>query len=103
MSSIGKHTDASSSKAEFGRIRDDERPSPLSEVVVASADPGTRPVLACAWVMAAAEALLEYANGGRTDDYRESAQWGSARQTEAMELGDRGRLYKYIHLKNICE
>ena len=62
--------------------------------MVASADPGTRPVPARASVMAAAEALLEYANGGRTDNDRESAQWGSARQTEAIELGDRGRLHR---------
>ena len=61
MSFIGKHTEASSSEAELGRIRDDERPSPLSKVVVASTDTGTRPVLARASVMTAAEALLEYA------------------------------------------
>ena len=36
--------------------------------------------------MAAAEALLEYASVGRTDNDRESAQWGSAGQTEAIEL-----------------
>ena len=42
--------------------------------------------------MAAAEALLECASVGRTDNDRESAQWGSAEQTEAIELGDRGRL-----------
>ena len=42
--------------------------------------------------MAAAEALLEYARVGRTDDDRQSAQWGSAGQTEAIELNDRGRL-----------
>ena len=92
MSSIGEHTEASSSEAGLGRIRDDEGPSPLSEVVVASADTGTRPVPARASVMAAAEALLEYASAGRTDNDRESAQWGSAGQTEAIELGDRGRL-----------
>ena len=81
----------SSSEAETGRLRDDERPS-RSEVVVASADTGIRPVPARASVMAAAEALLEYASVGRTDNDRESAQWGSAGQTEAIELGDRGRL-----------
>ena len=43
MSSIGEHTDALSSEAELGRIRDDERPS-LSEVIFAFADPDTRPV-----------------------------------------------------------
>ena len=78
MSSIGKHTEASSSEAEFGRVRDDERPSPRSEVVVASTDTGTRPVKAHELVMAAAEALLKYASVGRTDNDRESAQWGSA-------------------------
>ena len=92
MSSIGEHSDASSSEAKLERIRDDEHPSPLSEVVDTSADPGTRPVLACASVMAAAEALLEYASGGRTENDCESAQWGSVGQTEAIELGDRGRL-----------
>ena len=71
---------------------DDERLSPRSEVVVASADTGTRPVPARASVMAAANALLEYASVGRTDNDRESAQWGSAGQTEAIEQGDRGRL-----------
>ena len=45
--------------------------------------------------MAAAEALLDYANGDRTDNDRESAQWGSAGQTEAIELWDRGRLHYY--------
>ena len=45
--------------------------------------------------MAAAEALLQYANGGRTDNDCKSAQWGSAGQTEAIELGDRGHLHKY--------
>ena len=74
MSSIREHTDASSSEAELGIIRDDEHPS-LSEVVVVSADPDTRPVPARASVMVAAEVLLEYANGGRTDNDRESAQW----------------------------
>ena len=91
MSSIGEHTDASSREAELGRIRDDERPS-LSEVAVASADTGTILVPARASVMATAESLLEYASVGRTDNDRESAQWGSAVQTEAIELGDRGRL-----------
>ena len=38
------------------------------------------------------EALLEYASVGRTDNDRKSAQLGSAGQTEAIELGDRGRL-----------
>ena len=80
MSSIGEHTEASSSEAELGRIRDDERPS-LSEVVVASVVTGTRLVPARASVMAAAQALLEYASVGRTDNVRESAQWGSAEQT----------------------
>ena len=75
---------------------DDERLSPRSEVVVASAETGTRPVPARASVMAAAEALLEFASVGRPDNDRESAQWGSAEQTEAIELGDRGRLYHYI-------
>ena len=78
MSSIGEHAEASSIGAELRRIRDDECPSPLSEVVVASADTGTRPVPARASVMAAAEALLEYARVGRTDNDCESAQWGSA-------------------------
>ena len=76
----------------MGRVRDDERP-PLSEVVVASADTGTRPVPARASVMAAAEALLEHASIGWTYSDRESAQWGSAGQTEAIELGDHGRLH----------
>ena len=92
MSSAGEHTEASSSKSELGRVMDYERLSPLSEVVVASADAGTRPVPARASVMAAAEALLEYASVGRTDNDRESAHWGSVGQTNAIELGDRGRL-----------
>ena len=71
MSCIGEHTEASSIEAEFGRVRDDERHSPLSEVMVASADTGARPVPARALVMAAAEALLEYASVGRTDNDRE--------------------------------
>ena len=54
MSSSEEHTDRSSSEAELGRIIVDERPTPLSEVVVASADPGTRPVPARALAMAAA-------------------------------------------------
>ena len=91
MSSIREHAKVSSSEAELGRIRDDERPS-LSEVMVASADTGTRPVPARVSVMAAAEALLKYASVSWTDNDRESAQWGSAGQTEAIELGDRGRL-----------
>ena len=70
----------------------DERLFPRSEVVVASADTGTRPVPAHASLMAAAEALLEYATVGRTDNERESAQWGSSGQSEAIELSDRGRL-----------
>ena len=86
MSSIVENTDASSNEAELGRIRDDERP-PLSEVVVASADLATRLMPARSSIMAAADALLEYASGGRTDNDRESAQWGSAGQTEAIELG----------------
>ena len=95
MSFIGKHTQASWSEAELERIGDDERPH-LSEVVVASAETGTRPVLACASVMAAAEALLEYASVGQTDNDRESAQWCSAGQTEAIELGDLGRIHMYV-------
>ena len=71
---------------------DDEHLSPLSEVVVISADTGTRPVPAHASVMAAAKALLEYASVGRTVNDRESDQWGSAGQTKAIELGHRGRL-----------
>ena len=71
---------------------DDESRSPRSEVVVASANTGTRPVAARASVMAAAETLLEYASVGRTDDERESAQWRSAEQTEEIELSVRGRL-----------
>ena len=67
MSSIGEHTDASASEEECERVRDAERASPLSEVMVISADPGTRPVPARASVMAAAEALL----GGRTESDRE--------------------------------
>ena len=54
-----------------------QRPS-RSEVVVASAETGTRSVPASASVLAAAEALLEYASVGRTDNDRESAQCGSA-------------------------
>ena len=77
MSSIGEHIEASSSETELGRVRDDERSSPCSEVVIGSADTGTRPVPARASVMAVAEALLEYASVGRTDNDRESAQWGS--------------------------
>ena len=92
MSSAGEHTEASSSEAELGRIMDDERLSPRCEVVVASADTGTRPVPARESVMAAAEALLEYASVGRTDNDRESAQLDSVGQTEAIELGDHGRL-----------
>ena len=91
MSSIGKHNEASSREAVLGRIRDDERPS-LSEVVVAFAEAGTRPVPARALVIAAAEALLEYASVGRPDNDRESTQWGSVGQTEAIELSDCGWL-----------
>ena len=94
MSSIEEHTDASSSEAELGRITYGERPS-LSEVVVFSTDPGIRPVPARASVMAAAEVLLEYTNGCRTDNDCESARWSSAGQTDAIELGDRGRLHTY--------
>ena len=65
MNFIGEHTEVSSSDAKLGRIRDDGRPSPLSEVVVASADIGSRPVPARASIMAAAEALLEYASACR--------------------------------------
>ena len=89
MSSIGEHTEASSTEAELGRVRDDERSSPRSEVVVASADTGNRPVSARASVMA----LLEYASVGWTDHDRESAQCCSAGQTEAIEQGDRDRLH----------
>ena len=96
MSSIGERTVASSSEAECGRVRDGERPSPRSEVVVASTDTGTRPVPACASVMSAAEAIQQYASVGRTDNDRESAQWGLAGQTEAIDLGDRGRLHMYV-------
>ena len=92
MGFIAEHTEASSSEAELGRIRDDERPF-LSEVVFTSTDTGTRPVSARASVMAAPEALVEYASVGRTDNDRESAQWSSAGQTEAIELCDRGRLH----------
>ena len=61
---------------------------------------GTRPVPALASVIVAAEALLEYASVGRTDNDRESAQWDSAGQTEAIYLGDRGRLqYLYDFLQ----
>ena len=65
-----QHTDALSSEAELGRRRDGERPSALSEVVVAFTDPCTSPVPDCVSVMVAAEALLEYASGGRTDNDR---------------------------------
>ena len=75
---------------------DDERLSPRAEVVVASAETGTRPVPARASVMAVAEALLEYACVGRTDNDRESAQLGSAGQTEAIELDGRGRLQYHL-------
>ena len=51
MSSIGEHTEASSSEEELDGIRDDERPSPLTEVVVATADTGTKPVPARASVV----------------------------------------------------
>ena len=101
MSFIGGRTDASSSEEELVRIRDDERPSPLSDVVVTSADPGTRPVPARASVMAAAEARSEYASGGRSDNDRESAQWGSAGQSEAIELGERGRLQSHFTLASL--
>ena len=74
MSAAGEHTEASSSKADLGSVRYDERSSHRSEVVVASADTGTRPVPARALVMAAAEALLGYASVGWTDNDRESAQ-----------------------------
>ena len=60
-------------------------------MVVASADIGTTPVSARASVVSVAEALLEYASVGRTDSDPDSAQWGSAGQTETIELGDRGR------------
>ena len=59
--------------------------------------------------MAAAEALLEYSSVGRTDNDCESAHWGSAGQTEAIELGDRGRLqshtqtYVYRYWPTACE
>ena len=92
MSSIGERTEASTSKVECGRARYGERPSPRSEVVVAPIDTGSRPVPSRSSVMAAAEALLDYASVGRTDNDHESAQWSSSGQTEAIELGDRGRL-----------
>ena len=92
MNSAEEHTEASSSEAELIRVMNDERLSSRTKVVVASADTGTRPMPARASVMVAAEALLEYASVGRTDNDRESAQWGSAEQTEAIELCDRGRL-----------
>ena len=92
MSSIREHTGASSSEAQLGRVRDDERPSPRFEVVASSADTDTRPVPYRASVLAAAEALLEYASFGRIDNDRVWAQWGSAGQTEAIELGGHGRL-----------
>ena len=60
--------------------------------MVASADTVNRPVPARVSVMAAAEAPLEYASVGRTDNDRGSVQWSSAGQTEAIELGDCGRL-----------
>ena len=84
MSSIGEHTDVVSSEVKLERIRDGERPSPHFGVLDISADPGTRPVPARASVMAAAEPLLEYTSGGRTDNDRESARWSSAVQTEAI-------------------
>ena len=92
MSSIGEHTDASGSEEEFGRTRDGERGSPLSGLVDTSTDPGTRTVLSRASVMAAGEAPLEYDSEGRTINDRESAKWGSAGETEAIELSDRDRL-----------
>ena len=49
-------------------------------------------MLASASVLAAAEAPLEYASGGKDDNDRESAQCGSAAQAEAIKLGDPGRL-----------
>ena len=70
MSSIGEHADASASEEEWGRFRDGERVSPLSGVVVAFADLVTRPVSARSSAMTAAEALLEYASGGWTDNSR---------------------------------
>ena len=85
MSSTREHIDASLSEAALGRIRDDERPPPFSGVVDTSADPGTRPVPDRVSVMVAAAALLEYASVGRTDIDRESAQRGSAGQTEAID------------------
>ena len=36
--------------------------------------------------------LTKYASVGRTHNARESAQWGSAGHTEAIELGNRLRL-----------
>ena len=64
-------------------------------MVVPAAGTGTKPMPARTPKMAAAEALLEYASVGRTDNDRESVQWGSAGQTEASELGVRGRLHGY--------
>ena len=87
MGSIGEHTDASSSEAELGRIGDDERPS-LSEVVVASADTGTRPVparrqwpsLMRYWNIPAAAGLITTANrlsGTQPGKLRQS-NWATA-------------------------
>ena len=96
MSSIGEHTEASSSESELGRIRDNERPSTLSDVVVALRRNRHQTDAARTSLMAAAVALLEYASVGRTNNDRESVQYGSAGKTEAIELGDRGRLQYFL-------
>ena len=106
MSSIGEHTEASSIEAELGRLRDDERSSPLVEVMVASADAGTRPVPARASVMASAEALLEYVSVGRTDSDRASAQWGSTGQIERQSnwaTAQRGVRFSAVNTMNAAD
>ena len=72
MSSIGEFADASANEEEWGGARDGERIFllPSGVVVVASANPGNRPVLARVSVMAAAEALLAYGRCARTDNER---------------------------------
>ena len=69
-------------------------------MVVDFAHTGTTQVPARASVMAAAEALLEYASVGGTDNDRESAHWGSAGQTEAIEMGNRGRLQCHCDIES---
>ena len=84
MSFIGGRTEASSSEAQLIGKGYDERPS-LSEVVVASVDTGTIPVPACASLMAATEALLEYASATAglmtTANRLSGAQPGKLRQS----------------------